>query len=80
MKYILMLAMFLVTLDASAAKKKSGYKKTQEVTFESTEIDGLARSPDGAYVNQKKGVKFLPLYKVDKSFDREIKKSPEYLR
>ena len=79
MKYIIMLIFLFATVQAAAGKKKV-FKKTQEVTFESTDIDGLARSPDGAYVNQKKGVKFLPLYKVDKSFDREIKNSPEYLR
>ena len=82
MKYLIILAFTLVANVAHGAdgKKKATYKKTQEVSFEAADIDGLARTPDGAYVNQKKGVKFLPLYKVDKSFDREIKNSPEYLR
>jgi uncharacterized spore protein YtfJ len=60
--------------------KKTVYKKTQSVSFDGTDVDGVVRSPDGAYVNQKKGIKFLPLYKVDKSFDREIKHSVEYVR
>ena len=71
--------LFAPTLSFSKEKKKT-YKKTQEVSFESTDIDGLVRSPDGAYLNQKKGVKFLPLYNVQKNFDREIKNSVEYLR
>lgn len=61
-------------------KKKTVYKKTQEVSFESTDVDGLVRSPDGAYLNQKKGVKFLPLYKIGNAFDREVKNSVEHLR
>lgn len=64
----------------SAEPKNKVYKKTQKVDFESTDVDGLVRSPDGAYLNPKKGIKFLPLYRVEKNLDREIKKSVEYLR
>lgn len=60
--------------------KKKNYRKTQSVNFESADVDGLVRSPDGAYVSQKKGLKFMPLYKVEKNFDREIKSSVEYTR
>jgi ethanolamine utilization protein EutP (predicted NTPase) len=69
------------TLSAYAEKKKNvQYRKTQEVSFDAADIDGAIRSPDGAYVNPKKGVKFMPLYKVDKAFDREIRDSVEYLK
>lgn len=60
--------------------KKVRYKKTQNVSFDGTDIDGTVRSPDGAYLVQKKGIKFLPLYKVKKQFDESIKESVDYLR
>lgn len=62
------------------AKKKVQYRKTQDVNFDEANIDGEVRSPDGSYLHQKRGVKFLPLYKVRKNFDVSIKDSVEYLR
>lgn len=80
-KLILVFFIFMVGVSSHAeSAKKTVYKKTQKVDFESTDVDGLVRSPDGAYLNQKKGIKFLPLYQVEKSFDRDIKNSVEYLR
>lgn len=64
----------------SYAKKKVEYRKTQDISFDETNIDGEVRSPDGSYLHQKRGVKFLPLYKVRKNFDNSIKESVEYLR
>lgn len=80
MKFILIFLLCLSPLNASAQEKKKIYKKTQEVSFEAADVDGLVRSPDGAYLNQKKGIKFLPLYKVEQKFDDSIKNSVEYLR
>lgn len=62
------------------SKKKVTYRKTQEVNFEDTDIDGKVNSPDGAYLLQKRGVKFLPLYKVNNKFEKNILESVEYLR
>ena len=62
------------------AGKKTVYKKTQEVSFESTDVDGLVRSPDGAYLAPRKGVKFMSLYKINNTFDKDIKNSVEHLR
>lgn len=56
------------------------YKKTQEVSFDGVDVDGQVRNPDGAYLLQKRGVDFLPLYKVRSGFDENIKESIEYLR
>jgi len=61
-------------------KKKVIYRKTQQVSFDEANIDGEVRSPDGSYVHQKRGVKFLPLYKVKKTFDKNIERSIEFLR
>lgn len=81
MKSLLISLLILNAVSVTAwAGKKTVYKKTQEVSFESTDVDGLVRSPDGAYLNQKKGVKFLPLYKIGNAFDRDVKKSVEHLR
>ena len=81
MKYILLI---LLIVGAALAKAKGdgrkSHGKTQEISFDGTDIDGQGRSPDGAYLLQKKGVKFMPIYKVQKHFDSEIKNSVDYLR
>ena len=66
----------------SEVKKSNNvkYRKTQEVNFEEQDIDGLARTPSGAYLVQKRGVDFVPLFKVRERFDESIKDSIEYLR
>ncbi len=64
----------------SEAKKKVSYRKTQSVNFDETDIDGQVRSPDGAYLLQKRGVQFMPLYKVNNQFEKNILESVEYLR
>lgn len=61
-------------------KKSTSFRKTQEVNFDETDIDGQVRSPDGAYLLQKRGVQFLPLYKVNNQFEKNILESVEYLR
>jgi hypothetical protein len=65
---------------SSFSQKKTSFKKTQEVNFDEANIDGEVRTPDGSYLHQKRGLKFLPLYKVRKSFDNSIKDSVEFLR
>lgn len=66
--------------DKADGKKKSvQYRKTQEHNFDETDIDGQVRSPDGAYLLQKRGVQFLPLYKVNNQFEKNILESVEYL-
>lgn len=64
----------------SAKQKKVQYRKTQEVNFDETGIDGQVRSPDGAYLLQKRGVQFLPLYKVNNQFEKNVLGSVEYLK
>lgn len=60
--------------------KKVQYRKVQDVNFESMDVDGQVRNPDGAYVVQKRVIEFLPLYKVRKNFDENIKESVEYIK
>lgn len=61
------------------AKKKTG-NKIQEVNFDGDSVDGIVRQPDGMYLVQKKGIDFMPLYKIRDSFDQNIKESVGYLR
>lgn len=78
MSIYIALLFFVLPVFAGGGKKVS-YRKTQEVNFEDTDIDGKINSPDGAYLLQKRGVHFLPLYKVNNQFEKNILDSVEYL-
>lgn len=60
--------------------KKVKYRKTQEVNFDGSDVDGQVRNPDGAYLVQKRGIDFVPLYKVRKNFDDSIKESVNHVK
>jgi hypothetical protein len=60
--------------------KKVKYKRTQELSFDSENVDGVARNPYGAYLTQKRGIEFTPLYKVRERFDENIKDSVHYMK
>lgn len=77
--FIVVLIAFSSVITAEE-KKKTSYRKTQEVNFENQDIDGKVNSPDGAYLLQKRGVQFFPLYKVNNEFEKKILESVEYLR
>lgn len=75
------LAISAVLLSSSTVfAKKVKYRKTQEVNFDAVDIDGVVRNPDGAYLVQKRGIDFVPMYKVRKNFDDNIKESVEYVK
>lgn len=83
MRTLIILLILLMPFSVNAeekAGKKVVYKKSQNVSFDGTDIDGVVRAPDGAYLVEKKGVKFMPLYNVKKHFDDSIKESVDYLR
>ena len=60
--------------------KKVQYRKVQDVNFDAAEVDGQVRIPDGAYVVQKRVTDFVPLYKVRRNFDENIKESVNYVK
>ena len=68
----------LVTFSASAKQKVS--RKIQEVNFGEMNLKGTIRNPDGAYLVQKRGIKFMPLYDVQKDMDGRIRESSLYLK
>ena len=82
MKTLMSLTMILLVpfVSSTVWAKKVEYRKTQEVNFDAVDIDGQVRNPDGAYVVQKRVVDFLPLYKVRRNFDENIKESVEYVK
>ena len=82
MKTLMSLTMVLLLpfLSSTVLAKKVEYRKTQDVNFDAVDVDGQVRNPDGAYVVQKRVVDFLPLYKVRRNFDENIKESVEYVK
>lgn len=83
MKTHLLIAILIVgvsTVVMADGDKKASSKKVQKVDFEGDTVDGSARTPDGAFVAQKRGVDFVPLYKVREGFDESIRGSVEYLK
>lgn len=78
---IYLTTVFLIfCLSFSAFAKNVKYRKTQDVSFEGSNVDGLVKKPTGSFVVQKRGVDFVPLYKVRQKFDSNILESVEYLR
>lgn len=75
----LLLAAMLFSSSTVFAKKVQ-YRKTQDVNFDAMDVDGQVRNPDGAYLVQKRGIDFVPLYKVRKNFDDNIKESVEHIK
>lgn len=71
---------FSMTISSTVLAKKVQFRKTQDVNFDAVDVDGAVRSPDGAYLVQKRGIDFNPLYKVRKNFDDNIKESVEYVK
>lgn len=70
----LMMAVILV-LAIPTAEAKAPSKKVQEVNFEEMMMKGAIRNPEGSFLVQKKGLKFLPLYDVQKDMDQRIRES-----
>lgn len=73
---ILVLALSVL---ATPALAKKTYRKVQDVNFDELSLTGTVRNPDGAYLVQKRGLRFLPLYEIQKDFDRKIRQSLEYM-
>ncbi len=71
---------FLVPLLGVVNLSAAGKKKFQEITFSEMDVQGSARTPDGAYLVQRRGLRFLPLYEVKKDLDAKIRKSTSYLK
>ena len=62
-----------------ANAKKTEVRKVQEVNFSEMNLKGTIRNPDGAYLVQKKGLKFMPLHDVQKDLDQKIRETASYI-
>ena len=76
---MVMAASLLLGADPAFAKTKT-VRKVQEVNFSEVDLKGTVRNPDGAYLVQKRGLKFMPLYDVQKDMDQKIRESVQYIR
>lgn len=77
---LLSLSLSIVFTTSTVFAKKVKYRKSQEVNFDGSDVDGQVRNPDGAYLVQKRGIDFVPLYKVRKNFDDSIKDSVNHVK
>ncbi len=68
---------FTSVLFAELKKSKS---KIQEITFDEMDIKGNARTPDGAYLVQRRGLRFLPLHQIKQDFDSRIRESNVHMK
>lgn len=75
----IMLFVFLSNSITRAQTKKKSYRKVQEVNFNEMSLKGTVRNPEGAFLVQKKGLKFMPLYEVQKNLDQKIRESAHYV-
>lgn len=71
------LTFILTPLVASAKKIKT--RDVQEVNFAEMNLKGTIRNPDGAYLVQKKGIKFMPLHTIQKDMDKKIRETSLYI-
>ncbi|GIL18585.1 MAG: hypothetical protein BroJett040_23360 [Oligoflexia bacterium] len=63
-----------------AQAKPKTVRKVQEVNFGELSMKGTVRNPDGAYLVQKRGIKFMPLHDIKKDMDSKIRNSVQYVR
>jgi len=80
MRDVAMLAMTVaLTTPTIAFAKRTEVRKVQEVNFSEMNLKGTIRNPDGAYLVQKKGLKFMPLHDVQKDMDAKIRETASYI-
>lgn len=77
--FITAMIAFILLDGATVFAKQKTVRKVQEVNFGEINLKGTIRNPDGAYLVQKRGVKFMPLYDVQKDMDSRIRESALYL-
>ena len=77
MKWISRTTLILLAMLGShtAFAKTFKVRSTQEVNFSEMNLKGTVRNPDGAYLVQKKGLKFRPLHDIQKDFDQKIRET-----
>jgi hypothetical protein len=77
MKILVFIILNMALAPAAHAEKGT---RVQKINFDGSDVDGRVRQPDGSFVTQKKGIEFIPLYKLKESFDEQIQDSVEYIK
>lgn len=80
LRIILSLIVLLLGPQSLWGEGKKNKKNLQEITFSEMDVQGSARLPDGTYLVQRRGLRFLPLYEVKKDLDQKIRKAVLYLK
>lgn len=75
-----LLGLFVLLMSMKTVAQTGKNRKTQEVNFSEMSLKGTIRNPDGAYLVQKRGIKFLPLYEVQKNMDEKIRDAAGYVQ
>lgn len=75
MRRFILAATVVLSLISLWAQAETKGKKAQEINFEEMMMKGAIRNPDGSFLVQKKGLKFYPLYQVQKDLDQKIRES-----
>lgn len=75
--YVLLMLVIVFALPAQT--KTVTTRKVQEVNFSEMSLKGTVRNPDGAYLVQKRGLKFQPIYKIQESFDQKLRDTHLYI-
>lgn len=78
MKTFFLVIVLAISIE-SFAKKTKKTRDVQEVNFSEMSLKGTIRNPDGAYLVQKKGIKFAPLHDVQKDVDTKIRETSLYI-
>ncbi len=77
MRLFILILFCSASVFAQAKKKKT--RDVQEVNFSEMSLKGTIRNPDGAYLVQKRGIKFAPLHEVQKDMDRKIRETAAFI-
>jgi hypothetical protein len=71
----IVLVLVILSYYEEVSAKTTKIRPIQEVNFSEMNLKGTIRNPDGAYLVQKKGLKFLPLYNIQKDLDQKIREA-----
>ncbi len=78
MKFLVFLICSFLVFSGSAWAQKGA--KVQKMNFDETDVSGKVRQPDGSYIVQKRGIDFIPLYKLKENFDEQIEDSVDFIK
>lgn len=73
-------ALIILNFSNLSFAKNKVFRKVQEVNFSEMNIKGTIRNPDGAFLVQRKNMKFMPLYELQKDLDGKIRETSLYIK